>query len=137
MFENNEWMFVCLFSFVFADVKIDWRNQRLSIGWEHFFFSGSVGSHQCDQMARLIFKIWPFEKIKICPNVPKYLQDFGICYVDPSKFGQKLLKLSQSGQISPHLVTLVGTQVERLFLSRFRDFKQWRPRAEAVVVGLR
>ena len=130
-------MDVCLFSFVFADVKIDWRNQRLSIGWEHFFFSGSVGSHQCDQMARLIFKIWPFGKIKICTNVPKYLQDFGKCYVDPSKFGQKLLKLSQSGQISPHLVTLVGTQVERLFLSLFRDFKQWRPRAEAVVVGLR
>ena len=91
MFENNEWMFVCLFSFVFADVKIDWRNQRLSIGWEHFFFSGSVGSHQCDQMARLIFKLWPFGTIKICPNVPKYLQDFGKCYVDTSKFDQKLL----------------------------------------------
>ena len=35
---------------------------------------------QCDQMARLVFKNWPFTAMEIYPKVEKFRQIFSQCY---------------------------------------------------------
>ena len=68
---------------------------------------------QCDQMVILFVNIWQFTIMKICA-IAKCLTKFGWkCFLTlskPLKSLPRLLKFSQSGEISPNLVTLTPQQ---------------------------
>ena len=67
--------------------------------------------HQCDQMARnYVFNIWTFTAIKLCP-IP-----YGIYQ---RRLTLKIAKFWESGQISPTLVTLIGTKITSGYLLFF------------------
>ena len=73
---------------------------------------------QCDQIDSSCFQFWPFTTMKLCPIVhiilPKLVKKFAqvaskFCpkLIRPHKNCQSILKASQSGEISPNLVTLL------------------------------
>ena len=68
---------------------------------------------QCDQMARLLFNVWPFTSMKTCPMACKFCQSRSPIF---SQIGNKPTKncprLCQNGKISLNLVTQVSSNKE-------------------------
>ena len=81
-----------------------------------FFNTHEQHQQQCDQMARLFCNIWPITALKSCPKYQKIAKvgsKFCQTLDKLSTVRQRLIKICQSGEILPILITLAAVGLTR------------------------
>ena len=116
MFKGWIWGSVCAFHICWKTVLTKWKRNWFNRNFSSAFLEWLVTQtkhnlprHQCDQMVRLFFNIWPFAAMKISPIISQMCKSMLIiCQIRRrlSKIWQILANFCQSDKISPNLVTL-------------------------------